>query len=63
MSAPLELAENALGSHLALQMLHRALKATFAHVHLDGLALNRFAYHSVFLCFFQEPRRLTQCTR
>jgi hypothetical protein len=37
----LELSKDALGSHLALEVLHRALEALFSDYNLDGLALDR----------------------
>ena len=39
MTAPLELAKDALGGHLALQVLDRALEPTLADVNFDWLTL------------------------
>ena len=41
-TAALELPENALGGHLALEVLDRTLEATLTNVNFDGLALYGF---------------------
>jgi hypothetical protein len=57
----LELTKDALGRHLALEVLDRALESTFTDVNFDrptlyGLNHERF-------CSSYERRRLTQCTQ
>jgi len=42
MTASLELPEDALGRHLTLQVLDRALESTFTDVNFDRLALYGF---------------------
>ena len=43
MTAPLELAQNALCGHLALEMFDRTLDALVTDLDLEGLTLNCFA--------------------
>jgi len=61
MTASLELPEDALGRHLTLQVLDRALESTFTDVNFDRLTLDGLN-HGCF-CSLSEPRRLTQCTQ
>lgn len=42
MTSTLELTEDALGRHLALQVLDRTLESTFTNVNFDRLALYGF---------------------
>jgi 6-phosphofructokinase 1 len=53
-TAALELAEDAFGRHLALEVLDRTLESTFTDVNFDRLTL---------FCSSYERRRLTQCTQ
>jgi hypothetical protein len=60
-TASLELAEDTLGRHLALEVLDRALEPTFTDVNFDWFALNGLDHER--FCSLQERRRLTQCTQ
>lgn len=60
MTAPLELAEDALGRHLALEVFDRALEPTLTHVNFDWFALYGLDHERFYS--LQEPPRLTQCT-
>ena len=61
MTAPLQLAEDALGRHLALQVLDRTLESTFTDVNFNRLTL--YGLNHERFCSSYERRRLTQCTR
>jgi len=61
MTTTLELAEDALGRHFALEVLDRALEPTLTHVNFDWFALYGLDHER--FCSLQERRRLTQCTR
>ena len=61
MTASLELAKDAFGRHLALEVLDRALESTFTDVNFDWLTLYGLDHER--FCSLQERRRLTQCTR
>ncbi len=60
MTTTLELAEDALGRHLALEVLDRALESTFTDVNFDRLTL--YGLNHERFCSSYERRRLTQCT-
>ena len=61
MTAPLELTKNALGRHLALEVLDRTLESTFTDVNFDRLTL--YGLNHERFCSSYERRRLTQCTQ
>ena len=61
MTAPLELAKDALCGHLALQVLDRALESTFTDVNFDWLTLYGLD-HERFCSFLRGPEAYTVYT-
>ena len=61
MTAPLELAEDSLGRHLALEVLDRTFEPTLTHVNFDWFALYGLDHERV--CSLQERPRLTHSPR